>query len=171
MAKVSIALALLRLTVSRVHRMILWAVIAVTAIVGLVFFFMLTLQCHPVEYFWQQVRPSVQGHGHCMDLDSIINVAYVYSVTATCCDFTLGLLPVFLVWNLQMNVRTKGALAGILGMGCVYVMFPFSSTLSFLLTLKLPLIAPVQLSSFVFPISTTTKPTIFSVSGCSFPDI
>lgn len=54
-----------------------------------------------------------------MDLDSIIAIAYVYSVTATCCDFTLGLLPVFLVWNLQMNARTKAALASILGMGCV----------------------------------------------------
>lgn len=56
-----------------------------------------------------------------MDLDSIIAIAYVYSVTATCCDLTLGLLPIFLVWNLQMNLRTKAALAAILGMGCVYV--------------------------------------------------
>lgn len=54
-----------------------------------------------------------------MDLDSVIAIAYVYSVTATCCDFTLGILPVFLVWNLQMNIRTKAALASILGMGCV----------------------------------------------------
>lgn len=78
---------------------------------------MLTLQCHPVSYFWQRVRPTASGT--CMDLDSIIAIAYVYSVTATCCDFTLGLLPVFLVWNLQMNARTKAALASILGMGCV----------------------------------------------------
>jgi hypothetical protein len=56
-----------------------------------------------------------------MNLDGIIDIAYVYSVTATCCDLTLGLLPISLVWNLQMNARTKAALAGILGMGCVYV--------------------------------------------------
>ncbi|KAJ5288950.1 hypothetical protein N7478_001980 [Penicillium angulare] len=118
MAKSSIALALLRLTVSRVHRMILWSVITVTVIVGLVFWFMLTLQCHPVSYFWQRARTTPPA-GDCMSLDSIINVAYVYSVTATCCDLTLGLLPIFLVWNLQMNTRTKAALASILGMGCV----------------------------------------------------
>lgn len=58
-----------------------------------------------------------------MNLDSIIAIAYVYSVTATCCDFTLGLLPVFLIWKLQMNTRTKVALAAILGLGCVYVFF------------------------------------------------
>ncbi|KAJ5733664.1 hypothetical protein N7493_002450 [Penicillium malachiteum] len=122
-AKSSIALALLRLTVSRVHRIALWAVICVTAVVGLVFWFMLTLQCHPVTYFWQRARlytnPEADVHGNCINLDALVDVAYVYSVTATCCDLTLGLLPVFLVWNLQMSTRTKAALAGILSMGCV----------------------------------------------------
>ncbi|KAJ5639149.1 uncharacterized protein N7484_007011 [Penicillium longicatenatum] len=122
-AKASIALALLRLTVSRMHRVALWGVIAVTTIVGLVFWFMLTLQCHPVSYFWQRVRmyntPPEILSGSCVNLDGIIDIAYVYSVTATMCDLTLGLLPVSLVWNLQMNARTKAALAGILGMGCV----------------------------------------------------
>lgn len=86
---------------------------------------MLTLQCTPVDYFWQRVRiftdPATTPSGHCMRLDSIIAMAYAYSVTATLCDLTLGLLPIALVWNLQMNTRTKVALAGILGMGCVYV--------------------------------------------------
>jgi hypothetical protein len=56
-----------------------------------------------------------------MSLDSIIAMAWVYSIVATLCDLTLGLLPLFLVWNLQMNLRTKAALASILCMGCVYV--------------------------------------------------
>lgn len=86
---------------------------------------MLTLQCQPVAFFWQRVRlltnPHANVSGTCMNLDHIINMAYVYSVTATICDLTLGLLPIALVWNLQMRLRTKGALAGILGMGCMYV--------------------------------------------------
>ncbi|KAJ6157988.1 hypothetical protein N7470_005580 [Penicillium chermesinum] len=110
-AKSSIAVTLLRLTVSRVHTVILSAVIAVTVVVGLVF-------CvTPVSFFWQRVRPGAEGR--CFDPDNIINIAYVYSVSAACCDLTLGLLPVFLVWNLQMNTRSKTALAGILGIGCV----------------------------------------------------
>ncbi|KAJ5153451.1 uncharacterized protein N7482_009929 [Penicillium canariense] len=122
-AKVSIAVALLRLTIARIHAIILWAVIGVTTIVGLAFWFMLTLQCQPVSFFWQQARllpdPTANVHGHCMSVDSIIIVAYVYSVTATLCDFILGILPGFLVWNLQMNMRTKGALAAVLGLGCI----------------------------------------------------
>lgn len=123
LAKISIAFALLRLTVSNPHKLVLWAVIAVTCTIGLVFWFMLTLQCQPVEFFWQRVRlysnPHANVHGTCMELDHIIAMAYVYSITATICDLTLGLLPIALVWNLQMNIRTKSALAGILGMGCI----------------------------------------------------
>lgn len=54
-----------------------------------------------------------------MAVDHVINMAYAYSIQATICDLILGLLPAVLVWNLQMNVRTKVALAAILGMGCV----------------------------------------------------
>lgn len=127
-ARLSIAMTLLRLTVTRTHQFILYAVIVVTSIVGLVFWFMLTLQCSPVSYFWQRIRllvdPSSNIHGSCISLDSLIAMGYVYSATASICDFTLGLLPIWLVWRLQMNKRTKIALAAILGLGCVYVAFP-----------------------------------------------
>ncbi|KAL2834866.1 hypothetical protein BDW59DRAFT_155686 [Aspergillus cavernicola] len=114
-AKVSIALALLRLTVSRIHQIILWSVIGVSIVVSLVFWCMLALQCSPVDTFWHRFTKK----GTCLDTGYILNVAYFYSVTATICDFILGLLPVLLVWKLRMNIRTKAALVGILSMGCI----------------------------------------------------
>lgn len=127
------------------------------------FWFILTLQCTPVSFFWQRVRlltdPTSGIHGHCLSLDSVITMAYVYSVTATLCDLTLGLLPIALVWNLQMNMRTKSALAGILGMGCVYV--PALCCSCSRLTFP---IAPAQQSSSVSPTCKTTKTQISSVS-------
>ena len=113
-AKVSIALALLRLTVARLHSLILWVVIGLSIVVGLVFWFMLTLQCIPVSFFWERT-----GDGSCLNVDYLIDIAYLYSVVATLCDFTLGLLPIVLVWKLQMSFKTKCALACILSMGCV----------------------------------------------------
>ncbi|EAU35850.1 cation-transporting ATPase 4 [Aspergillus terreus NIH2624] len=118
-AKISIALALLRLTVAKAHTILLWTVIALSTAVGLVFWFVLTLQCHPVDYFWRRVEPKVFGTGKCLDVDILIDIAYLYSVIATVCDFILGLLPIALVWNLQMTPKTKAALAGILSMGCI----------------------------------------------------
>jgi outer membrane receptor for Fe3+-dicitrate len=87
---------------------------AATIAIGLAFWFVLTLQCQPVSYFWHRV-----GSGRCLDLNTVVNMAYVSSAIAALCDLTLGLLPIFLVWNLQMNQRTKVVLACILGMGCV----------------------------------------------------
>lgn len=113
-AKVSIALALLRLTIAKIHSLILWMVIAFSIVIGLLFWFMLTLQCQPVSYFWERT-----GNGSCIDTDYLIDIAYLYSVVATVCDLTLGLLPIVLVWRLQMTPKTKMALAGILSMGCV----------------------------------------------------
>jgi hypothetical protein len=112
-------LALLRLTVAKAHTILLWTVIALSTAVGLVFWFVLTLQCHPVDYFWRRVEPKVFGTGKCLDVDILIDIAYLYSVIATVCDFILGLLPIALVWNLQMTPKTKAALAGILSMGCM----------------------------------------------------
>ncbi|KAL4809962.1 hypothetical protein BDV18DRAFT_150402 [Aspergillus unguis] len=114
-AKVSIALALLRLTVTKTHKFLLWGVIGVSIIVGLAFWFILMLQCSPVDYFWHRLTTT----GECINTDYILDIAYLYSVTATICDFILGLLPIALVWKLQMNQETKAALAGILSMGCI----------------------------------------------------
>ncbi|KAG0153542.1 hypothetical protein PDIDSM_2196 [Penicillium digitatum] len=123
LARISIAVALLRLAVSNVHKLVLWATIGVTCAVGLVFWLMLILQCQPVEFFWQQVRllsnPHAKVSGTCINLDHISTIAFVYSVTSTLGDLALCLLPIALVWNLQTNIRTKWALAAILGMGCI----------------------------------------------------
>jgi hypothetical protein len=40
-------------------------------------------------------------------------------VSSAIFDLTVGLLPILLVRNLQMNRRTKIAVAGLLGMACM----------------------------------------------------
>jgi cation-transporting ATPase 13A1 len=114
-AKVSIAMTLLRLTFKKIHNFILWSVIAVTIAVGFAFWFVLLLQCNPVSHFWNRL-----GEGTCIDVNIILVMAYIYSISAAACDFTMGVLPIILVSKLHMNSRTKWALAGILSMGCVY---------------------------------------------------
>lgn len=160
-AKISIAVALLRLTVTKMHTILLWTVIGVTIVVGIVFWFVLTLQCKPVDYFWNRMSPGAKGT--CLSTNTVIGVAYLYSVTATLCDFVLGLLPISLVWKLQMTPKTKIALAGILSMGCMYVLSPcrfsfasrlFSNSCS----------EPALPSSFVSLTFTYTKTTSSFVS-------
>ena len=118
-AKVSIALALIRLTVRKVHLIILWIVIAVVIAIGLMFWLVLLFDCNPVSYFWERTNPL--NSGTCLSTDILLAIAYLYSAITIFCDFTLGIFPVFLIWNLQMNGRTKAALGGILSMGAMFV--------------------------------------------------
>ncbi|GKZ31064.1 hypothetical protein AbraIFM66950_011123 [Aspergillus brasiliensis] len=113
-AKVSIALALLRLSIQNYQRIILWAVMGASACISLVFWFFMLLQCQPISEFWERT-----GTGQCLSTDTIINVAYVYSGICAVCDFALGLLPIDLVRQLQINPKTKVALGATLSLGCL----------------------------------------------------
>ncbi|KAL4863304.1 hypothetical protein BDV12DRAFT_206644 [Aspergillus spectabilis] len=116
-SKIAIALALLRLTVRRIHRIILWGICAVIIIIGLVFWLILLLDCQPISYFWERMDISKQGT--CLSVDVLLIIAYIYSSLTIVCDVALGILPACLIWGLQMTQRTKIALCGILSLGAV----------------------------------------------------
>jgi hypothetical protein len=117
LAKVSIAISLLRLTVVRIHRLVLWGNIGLTIAVGFMFWLVLLLDCDPISYFWDFADPTKSGT--CMSEKILVKIAYVYSCLTIVCDLTLGILPYYLVWKLQMNNRTKFAVGGILSMGAM----------------------------------------------------
>ncbi|KAJ5183940.1 hypothetical protein N7492_001556 [Penicillium capsulatum] len=116
-AKLSIIITLLRITVDRVHAWVLYAAMTLATTVGLIFLFFTIFQCHPVNYFWNKANPHTTGT--CVNKGVLIGIAYLYSIGAAITDLTIGLLPVALIWNLRMNQRTKLAIVGILGIGCI----------------------------------------------------
>lgn len=93
---------------------------ALSTTVGIVLFFVAMFQCQPVSYYWD--RLSIEGH--CLDMDLLLGIVYMYSAVAATCDFIIGILPVLLIWRLQMDRRTKTAVAGILGIACMFVLEP-----------------------------------------------
>jgi hypothetical protein len=115
--KISVGLFLLRITVSRVHRWIIYINMCLTALTGAVFFFVTLLQCHPISFFWDR---SIKG-GSCIDVEVIIGLTFLYSAISAICDFTFGILPIFLVWGLNMERKMKLMLIPLLSMACVYV--------------------------------------------------
>ncbi|KAI2793781.1 hypothetical protein POX_a00366 [Penicillium oxalicum] len=133
--KVSVSLFLLRITVKRSHIWTLYSVMFLTIVAGLIFFFLLLLQCKPVSYFWTRTAQDPSIEGSCIDINIIIIMTYIYSGFAALCDFTVGLLPIFLVSKLHMKREAKLAVIGILSMACiassaVIVRFPFVQTFS-----------------------------------------
>ncbi|KAL2852102.1 hypothetical protein BJY01DRAFT_260170 [Aspergillus pseudoustus] len=131
--KVSVCIFLMRITVKRLHIWILYLVMAFTVITGLMFMFIMLLQCKPLEYFWTRTALDPTIEGTCISIEIVITMTYVYSAFAVLCDFTGALLPIFLVRNLHMRRKTKMAVVGILGMACiassaVIVRFPYVKT-------------------------------------------
>ncbi|PWY73012.1 hypothetical protein BO70DRAFT_389302 [Aspergillus heteromorphus CBS 117.55] len=116
-AKISIAIALLRLAVNKIQRIILWTVIGLVIAIGLMIWLTFVLDCQPVSYFWMAVDTNV--HGNCGDPDTLLTIAYVYSSLTIISDGTLGIMPGILLWQLKMNQRTKAALAAVLSLGAI----------------------------------------------------
>ncbi|KAF2649234.1 hypothetical protein K491DRAFT_721863 [Lophiostoma macrostomum CBS 122681] len=112
--KISIGLFLLRITVRQMHIRLIHTAMGLTVLTGGVFFFVTIFQCTPVSYFWDASK-----NGTCVDVNIIIGLTYLYSVVSAACDFTFGILPIFLVMKLNMSHSTKWALAPILSIACL----------------------------------------------------
>ncbi|CAG7917657.1 unnamed protein product [Penicillium olsonii] len=135
--KISICIFLMRICINKTHILLLYCVMALTVLAGLVFMFLMLLQCKPLSFFWTRLAyhpvRNIPGEGSCIDMEIIIAMTYVYSAFAAMCDFTVGILPIFVVHNLQMKKQTKMAVIGILSMACiassaVIVRIPFVKT-------------------------------------------
>ncbi|KAI6821863.1 hypothetical protein KC340_g12663 [Hortaea werneckii] len=114
--KASIGIMLLRLCVNRTHTIVIWTVLVITQLYSLFFFFIFLFQCLPSAYFWTQYTG---GEGSCMNTNIVVGVFYGYSAITCAGDWTFSILPVFLVWNLQMGRKEKISVVMILAVGAL----------------------------------------------------
>jgi hypothetical protein len=122
--KASIAIFLLRICVNKIHKFIIWAVIGVTEVYSLFFFLLFVLQCRPTSLFWLRYGDSPPS-GSCLDAIVVSDAFYAYSAISCLTDWTYSILPIFLVWKLQMNKRVKISVVAILAAGAMYDHSPF----------------------------------------------
>ncbi|KAH7114160.1 hypothetical protein B0J13DRAFT_590616 [Dactylonectria estremocensis] len=113
-AKTSIGCFLLRITVRKLDVWILYGVIITTVCTGTVFFFAKLFQCKPISFFWNKNQS-----GTCLNGDFVIIFTYVYGGFSLITDLMCTILPMVVVWKLNMKRKAKIALIPILAMGCV----------------------------------------------------
>lgn len=116
MVRTSVAIFLLRVATEPIHRWIVIVDIAVVWIVGVAFLFMVSFQCDPPTYFYEQVFGAV---GKCMNLNVVPDATIAHSVINAVCDLVFAALPIAMLWNVQLNKRTKIVIAVLLGMGAI----------------------------------------------------
>ncbi|KAM0493238.1 hypothetical protein ACHAP8_009424 [Fusarium lateritium] len=132
--KASIAIFLLRICITRTHRMIIYVITGITELYSLFFFLLFVLQCRPTSLFWQRYS-SNPPNGSCLDASVVANAFYGYSAISCVSDWTYSILPIFLVWKLQMSRRTKISVVGILAAGAIassatIIRFPYLYSLT-----------------------------------------
>jgi hypothetical protein len=114
--KASIALFLLQICVNKYQKFTIWSVTILSTVFSIAYVLVMTFQCHPIPYFWTRF---LGGAGTCISATVIADMTYTHGAITTFSDWTLGILPIFLVWNLNMNPRTKVSVALILGLGAL----------------------------------------------------
>ncbi|KAM0287677.1 hypothetical protein ACHAQH_000206 [Verticillium albo-atrum] len=114
--RASVCVLLLRLASRKINRWIIWINLAVVSVVSIAFFFLLVFQCSPVHFFWRQLYGM---QGSCINRNIVPYATIFHSVISALSDWCLGLLPIALLWNVDINRRTKVIIAILLSMGMV----------------------------------------------------
>ncbi|POS70880.1 integral membrane protein [Diaporthe helianthi] len=116
MVRTSVALFLHRVATETLHKWVVWINLATIYIISLVFTFIAIFQCNPPSYFYEQVLGKPGG---CMDIDVLPNAVIAHSVIGAVTDLVFAALPVAMLWDVQLNKRTKIVVALLLSMGAV----------------------------------------------------
>ncbi|KAI1344653.1 hypothetical protein F5Y15DRAFT_118486 [Xylariaceae sp. FL0016] len=112
--RISIAILALRIAVVRWHKWILFAVIGLTSVLSLTYFFVVLFQCSPPSYFWTELEGA---SGRCLDPSVIPAVTMGFGAFSIVMDWIVGLLPIAMLWNVRINLRTKVSVAALLSLG------------------------------------------------------
>ncbi|KAL9076649.1 MAG: hypothetical protein Q9157_003596 [Trypethelium eluteriae] len=115
--KIAIGQFLLRIAVVKVHIWIIRLVMVSTAIFGTFYIFLAIFQCRPPSEWWANLRPNTGPH--CFSADAMVKATYTAGALNTIADWTLGILPIFIVRNLSMNRKIKAIVAGILSFAAI----------------------------------------------------
>ncbi|GME31946.1 putative integral membrane family protein [Neofusicoccum parvum] len=111
--KESVGFFLLRIAGKGRYRMMIISIMVGLAVYTFAGFLTIMLQCKDLRTLWD---PNVRSE--CWSVTTLQALSYLNSVVTITTDFAFAILiPVPLLYRLQMNNRKKGSLIAILGMG------------------------------------------------------
>ncbi|THY35199.1 hypothetical protein D6D01_01535 [Aureobasidium pullulans] len=116
MLKVAIGLFFLRIANNKWHILIIKAIMYASGVLGVTYFAIVLFQCRPISFWWD-LNPN--HHGHCLSASVMADTSYVVSALNSVADWVFGILPIFIVKNLQMHRHQKAVVAVILGFAAV----------------------------------------------------
>lgn len=106
---------LLRVTMEKYQRRLIYIVTGITQIYSVIFLFIFIFQCNPIPLFW--TKHSGATNGRCIDPTIIVITGYIYLGVTIIFDWTMAILPWFVVRKMQLDLRTRRMIAVILALG------------------------------------------------------
>lgn len=117
--KFTVGIFLLRICSQRWQVAVIWTVLGVVLAFNIFYFFIALLQCLPVDYFWMRASLTSVPRGRCISQAMANGSTYAATAVNAFADWTLGLLPIALVWRLGLGRKTKISIAAVLALGIV----------------------------------------------------
>lgn len=115
--KASICMALLRIAEQKVYRIILWFMIVITTVTDAAELVAAIFGYQAISDNWQPGPDSTYKSGSNKTIfQSLVYIEYAVYIAV---DIACVLLPIFILWSLQMKKSIKITTAGILGLGAL----------------------------------------------------
>ena len=114
-AKLSITLFVLKIGgLNKLFRTALVVNVTFLGLANVAFIINLLLQCQPIQGNWD---PMARATADCVSLTAMMALCYVSAAVSIFTDFCLVFLPLPMIWNLQMSLRTKSSIIALMMMG------------------------------------------------------
>ncbi|KAH6638620.1 hypothetical protein BKA67DRAFT_588981 [Truncatella angustata] len=114
--KLAVGVFLLRLSVVQFHTWFLRILMAGSVVFGTSYLFIVLFQCQPISTFWAEA-PGTPGK--CLANNPVAIATYVASVINCLADWAFGILPMFIVWSLNMKKKLRIIVMFILGFASI----------------------------------------------------
>jgi hypothetical protein len=114
--KIAVGLFLLRITIHPIHVWIIRIIMIVAAFLGVAYTLLVLFQCNPISYWWD-LDPTHKGT--CLSSNLVVIFTYIVSGLNSFADWTFGILPIFIVKDLQMKKRAKVVVSAIIGLAAM----------------------------------------------------
>ncbi|KAF2025881.1 hypothetical protein EK21DRAFT_103588 [Setomelanomma holmii] len=113
--KFAIGFFYLRVAMQRWHIWCIRLLMMGTVLFGLTYLLLVIFQCNPVNEFWNNHPASEK----CLPKGPTLGITYALAAVNAAADWAFGTLPFFIVWDLEMKLKTKLLVAGILAFAAI----------------------------------------------------
>jgi len=112
LARISVALMLLRFDISALWRTVLWVTIGFQLAIAFSSNVTILVRCHPIRAMWDVVPDA-----KCWTSQQINLAFYIFAGIVMICDLAFAIMPMFLVWKLNRPLLERILISVLMALG------------------------------------------------------